>query len=87
MWNGGLFVHQPDPAVEGLVANKGRVASPVKAFSRRRRGPKASLYWACWLAILVPPRLTAARHRLSLHFPVGLRRPCHRADPGKRAPN
>jgi hypothetical protein len=42
----------PDPAVEPLVANGGLVASPVKADSRRRRGPEASLYWACRQAIL-----------------------------------
>src|SRR5450755_3036030 len=35
------LLHQPDPTVERLVANKGRAASPVKAVSRRRRGPKA----------------------------------------------
>jgi hypothetical protein len=53
------LLHQPDPTVERLVANEGRAASPVKAVSRRRRGPKASLYRACWSAILVPPSLTA----------------------------
>src|ERR1700675_670115 len=53
------LLHQPDPTVERLVANEGGAASPVKAVSRRRRGPEASLYRACWSAILVPPSLTA----------------------------
>ena len=43
---------RPDPAIEPLVANEGLVASPVKADSRRRRGPKARLYRACHEAIL-----------------------------------
>jgi hypothetical protein len=34
-----------------LVANDGWVAGPVKAVSRRRRGPQASLYRACHPAI------------------------------------
>ncbi len=34
---------QPRLAVECLVANSGWVESPVKAFSRRRRGPQARL--------------------------------------------
>jgi len=38
-----LVRDQPDLTVERLVANKGRAASPVKAVSRRRRWPKASL--------------------------------------------
>ena len=43
---------QPLLAVEFLVANDGWVASPVKAVSRRRRGPQARLYRACDRAIL-----------------------------------
>jgi allantoinase len=43
---------QPLLAVEFLVANDGWVASPVKAVSRRRRGPQARLYRACDPAIL-----------------------------------
>ena len=39
-------------AVEFLVANDGWVASPVKAVSRRRRGPQARLCRACHPAIL-----------------------------------
>jgi len=57
--NYGGFWHQPDSTVERLVANKGRAAGPVKAVSRRRRWPKASLYRASCSAILVPPGLTA----------------------------
>jgi hypothetical protein len=37
---------QPLLAIERLVANEGWVASPVKAVSRRRRGPQARLYRA-----------------------------------------
>jgi len=54
-----LVWHQPNLAVERLVANKGRAASPVKAASRRRRWPKASLYRACWSAMIGPPSWTA----------------------------
>jgi len=43
---------QPRLAVEFLVANDGWVGSPVKAASRRRRGPQARLYRACHPAIL-----------------------------------
>jgi Family of unknown function (DUF6151) len=43
---------QPLLAVERLVANDGWVASPVKAVSRRRRGPQARLYRTCHPAIL-----------------------------------
>src|SRR5262249_35517920 len=43
---------QPLLAVELLVANDGWVPGPVKAVSRRRRGPQASLYRTCHPAIL-----------------------------------
>src|SRR5262249_58960525 len=43
---------QPLFAVELLVANDGWVPGPVKAVSRRRRGPQASLYRTCHPAIL-----------------------------------
>jgi hypothetical protein len=43
---------RPDPAVDPLVANGGLVESPVKAASRRRRGPKARLYRGFHEAIL-----------------------------------
>src|SRR6266705_7104292 len=49
---GPLLSLQPLFAVEPLVANDGWVASPVKAVSRRGRGPQASLYRACHPAIL-----------------------------------
>jgi hypothetical protein len=63
-------------------------ASPVKAASRRRRGPKASLYRASWSAKLVPPALTADGHFRSLgRLRRPVRDPIHRDDPGKRAPN
>src|ERR1700686_3925106 len=54
---------QPLFAIERLVANEGWVASPVKAVSRRRRGPQARLYRACPPAILGHRgrRLAAAR--------------------------
>jgi hypothetical protein len=37
------FLHQPDIAVDPMVANSGRPASSVKAVGRRRRGPNARL--------------------------------------------
>jgi len=50
--HGHLRALQPLLAVEFLVANDGGVASPVKAVSRRRRGPQARLYRTCYPAIL-----------------------------------
>ena len=38
----GIIARTADSTVEPLVAKEGRAASPVKAFSCRRRGPKAS---------------------------------------------
>src|SRR5947209_465290 len=52
---------------------------PVKAASRQRRWPQASLYRACWSAILVPPSLAADRQ--------GAPQEAHGADPGKRVSN
>ena len=58
-----LVFGQPHLAVDLLVAKNGRAASPVKAASRRRRGPKARVDRACRLAILGHRgrRLAAAR--------------------------
>src|SRR5246127_3096093 len=35
----------PEPAVDPMVANEGRAAGPVKAVSRRRRGPQANSHF------------------------------------------
>ena len=82
-----VLLHQPEPAVERLVANKGRAASPVKAVSRRRRGPKDSLYRACWSATLVPPSLTVGCHRPLSGFHAALRVFRDRRDDPGGAPN
>ena len=47
-----LLSLQPLLAVRTLGGKRGRVASPVKAVSRRRRGPQARLYRVCRPAIL-----------------------------------
>jgi hypothetical protein len=44
----GISARTADSTVEPLVANEGRAASPVKAFSCRRRGPKASFGVQAW---------------------------------------
>src|SRR6516162_8510075 len=56
---------QPLFPVERLVANEGWVTSPVKAVSRRRRGPKARLYRACH-----PARLGHRGRRLATARPL-----------------
>src|SRR5215472_2224311 len=56
---------QPLFPVERLVANEGWVTSPVKAISRRRRGPKARLYRACH-----PARLGHRGRRLATARPL-----------------
>src|SRR5215471_3610961 len=56
---------QPLFPVERLVANEGWVTSPVKAISRRRRGPKARLYRACY-----PARLGHRGRRLATARPL-----------------
>ena len=65
---GGIRALQPLCAVELLVANQGRLASPVKAVSRRRRGPQARLYRAGQAAIIghrVRRLATTARRALA----------------------
>src|SRR5215831_2001903 len=52
-WRAVEFSSGPEPAVDPMVANEGRAAGPVKAVSRRRRGPQARLDRACRPAILV----------------------------------
>jgi hypothetical protein len=78
--------HQPEPAVELSVANNGRAGGPVKAVSRRRRWPQASLDWAACSATLGPPSLTVDDRRGG-RLDVALHRRPHRVDPGKRSPN
>src|SRR6266700_3972986 len=59
-WN--LRGLQPLLAIDRLVANEGWVPDPVKAVSRRRRGPQARLYRVWHPAHTRPPRSTAG-HR------------------------
>src|SRR5277367_2838769 len=44
--SGLKLLRRPQLSVDLMVANNGWTACPVKAVSRRRRGPKASLYRA-----------------------------------------
>src|SRR5258708_33884041 len=46
-----------------LGGEHGRTGTPVKAFSRRRRWPQASLDWAACSATIGPPSLTVDGHR------------------------
>src|SRR5215468_6294683 len=78
---------QPLFPVERLVANEGWVTSPVKAISRRRRGPKARLYRACH-----PARLGHRGRRLATARPLrppslrGFTPPVTEPKPGQEPP-